>query len=146
LINAHRDDNGKPMIPLSKSLCTVGQIHVQDLVDNAPHAPNNCNLHSWSNQGNWGACCYTDDHAQAQCMWDKPKEITVYPGNGYENAAGGGGNITPGGAVNQWKGSSAHNDVMLNNGVWANYPWGAIGAGLKDGYAVVWFGVEADPG
>jgi uncharacterized protein YkwD len=78
-------------------------------------------------------------------MWGKPGELTVYPGNGYENAYGGGGNTTPAAAVDGWKNSPAHNEVMLNNGIWANYPWGAMGAGLYQGYAVVWFGVEPDP-
>ncbi len=78
-------------------------------------------------------------------MWQKPKELTVYPGNGYENAAGGGDSITPQQAVDLWKGSSAHKDVMLNEGIWEDYPWGAVGAGLYQGYAVLWFGVEPDP-
>ena len=124
----------------------MAQTHVIDLAEEGPHTVGNCNLHSWSDAGTWSPCCYTPDHAEAQCMWDKPKEITVYPGNGYENSAGGGNNITPAGAVDLWKNSAAHNDVMLNQGIWANYQWGAIGAGLKDGYANVWFGVEADPG
>jgi uncharacterized protein YkwD len=77
-------------------------------------------------------------------MWKKPKELTVYPGNGYENAAA--GVNTPGAAVDAWKNSAPHNDVMLNQGIWKDYPWGSVGAGMQGGYAVVWFGVEADPG
>lgn len=145
LVNAYRQDNGLPAIPLSPSLCTVGQLHVEDLAINAPHQQASCNLHSWSDQGDWSPCCYTSDHAQAECMWAKPGELTVYTGNGYENAYGGGGVATPSGAVDGWKSSPGHNDVMLNQGIWTGYPWGAVGAGLYQGYAVLWFGVEADP-
>lgn len=145
LINAYRTENGKPAVPLSPSLCTVGQTHVIDLADNAPHQVGNCNLHSWSDQGPWVECCYTSDHANAACMWSKPGELTVYPGNGYENAYGGGGNVSPAQAVDGWKNSPGHNDVMLNQGIWVNYPWGAMGAGLYQGYAVVWFGEQTDP-
>ena len=103
-----------------------------------------CNLHSWSNQGMWTACCYTADHAQAQCMWDKPRELTTYPGNGYENAAF--GYATTAGAMAGWKASPGHNDVMLNLGTWTNTTWLAVGAAFQpNGYAVLWFGEVTDP-
>lgn len=92
LVNAYRGEHGLPAIPASSSLCTVGQTHVEDLKTNAPHTqPGGCNLHSWSDAGTWTPCCYTPDHAQAQCMWNKPRELTVYPGNGYENGSAGAG-------------------------------------------------------
>jgi len=143
LINAYRAEKGKPAIPLSPSLCIVGDTHAQDLVDNSPDAAPECNLHSWSNAGSWSPCCYTADHAQAKCMWDKPKELTSYPGNGYENAALGAQG--PAAALELWKGSPGHNDVILNQGIWKDFPWGAVGAGFDGGYAVLWFGQEADP-
>ncbi len=143
LLNAYRAEKGKPPIPLSPSLCIVGDTHAQDLVDNSPDAAPECNLHSWSDAGSWSPCCYTADHAQAKCMWDKPKELTSYPGNGYENAASGAQG--PAAALELWKGSPAHNDVILNQGIWKDFPWGAVGAGFEGGYAVLWFGQEADP-
>jgi uncharacterized protein YkwD len=145
LVNAYRGENGLPAIPASPSLCIVGHTHAEDLAVNAPHAVPGCNLHSWSDAGPWSACCYTDDHAQAQCMWNKPSELTSYPGNGYENAAGGGGELTPQQALDLWKASAGHNAVILNEGIWADTPWGALGAGVYMGYAVLWFGEEPDP-
>jgi len=142
LVNAYRSENGKPAIPLAPSLCMVGDTHVQDLADNNPDAAPECNLHSWSNAGSWSPCCYTADHAQAQCMWDKPTELTSYPGNGYENASRGA--QSPAAALDLWKASPGHNDVILSQGIWSDYPWGAIGAGFHGGYAVLWFGQEAD--
>lgn len=145
LLNDYRVENGLAPIPASSSLCTVGALHVQDLATEAPHAPADCNLHSWSNAGSWSGCCYTPDHAAAQCMWDKPRELTDYPGNGFENAAEGGGSLGPAQALDLWKGSPAHNAVMLNKGTWANLTWNAVGVGISGGYAVLWFGEETDP-
>ena len=145
LVNAYRAENSLPAIPASPSLCLVGDTHANDIVDNAPNAPANCNLHSWSDQGSWTACCYTADHAQAQCMWDKPRELTTYTGNGYENSAASGGTITPTQALNLWKNSSGHNAVILNEGIWANQNWQALGAGFKNGQANLWFGSSVDP-
>jgi uncharacterized protein YkwD len=145
LVNVYRGENGLPAIPASPSLCEVSTLHVHDLSDNSPHTqPGGCNLHSWSDQGPWSPCCYTPDHAQAQCMWDKPTELTVYPGYGYENAASGVG--SPAQALDLWKSSQGHNEVILNLGIWTNHPWQAIGADVYQGYSVLWFGEQVDPG
>ena len=144
LVNAYRGENGLPAIPASPSMCVVGQTHVQDLLDNAPHTqPGGCNLHSWSNAGAWTPCCYTPDHAQAMCMWVKPQELTDYPGFGYENASAGA--TSPAQALDGWKNSPAHNEVILNQGIWASHPWQALGAGYNGSFAVLWFGEEPDP-
>jgi uncharacterized protein YkwD len=78
-------------------------------------------------------------------MWDKPGQLTVYPSAGYENAAGAGGSITPAQALSLWKNSPGHNAVILNQGIWANQTWRAVGAGVQDGYAMLWFGSSVDP-
>jgi hypothetical protein len=143
-LNKYRAKSGKAAIPASPSLCAVGQAHVIDLAKNNPVTAT-CNLHSWSNQGSWSSCCYTDDHAQAGCMWNKPKELTTYTGTGYENAHAGGG--SPFYIINTSWGSQspAHRAVMLNQGQWANRTWRAVGAGMYQGYAVLWFGEQVDP-
>jgi len=125
-------------------MCVVGDTHAVDLFEQQPHTVGECNLHSWSSAGSWSSCCYTSDHAAAQCMWDKPRELTDYPGNGYENAAWASGGLTPFEALELWKGSAGHNAVMLNEGGWADISWNAVGAGFHDGYVVLWFGEEAD--
>jgi uncharacterized protein YkwD len=145
LVNAYRVEQGLAAIPASPSLCAVGQAHVVDLHEQQPHEKANCNLHSWSDAGSWSGCCYTSDHAKAECMWNKPRELTAYPGDGYENAATGSGPLTPAAALALWKGSKAHNDVILNRGIWAERPWRALGAGVHEGYAVLWFGRDDDP-
>jgi uncharacterized protein YkwD len=141
LIDAYRAMNGLPSIPTSTSMMIVAQTHAEDLALEHPDV-GECNLHSWSDAGSWTPCCYTPDHAEAQCMWDKPRELTTYPGDGFEISAS--GTATAASALAAWQGSPPHDDVILNAGTWASYPWGAIGAGMHSGYAVVWFGVESD--
>lgn len=140
VINAYRQDKGLPAIPLSPSLTAVAEAHVTDLRDYSPDS-GSCNLHSWSDRDSWSACCYTPNHASAQCMWDKPRELTSYSGNGYEIASAGTG--TPNSALANWMDSKAHHDVILNRDIW-DEPWLAMGAAIADGYAVVWFGRELD--
>ena len=144
LVNEYRAQNGLSAIPLSSSLTYVAQTHVKDLHNSPPTGV--CNMHSWSQNGTWSSCCYTSDHAKAQCMWDKPRELTNYSGNGFENAFGGsdGYIATAQNALEGWKHSQGHNTVILNQGNWANITWKALGVGLYKGYAVLWFGQEVD--
>ncbi len=143
MIIEYRAAYGLPAIPLSKSLTTVAKIHVNDLEDNFVD-DGVCNMHSWSSKGNWTPCCYTSDHAQAKAMWSKPKELTKYTGYGFEIAHGGKGyTATAVSALNGWKSSTLHNDLILNHGRW-DRKWNAIGVGIYGGYAVVWFGWDFD--
>lgn len=149
LVNEYRMQNGRATVPVSQWLSAVGQWHVWDLAANAP-VGGNCNLHSWSNARPqlWQAVCYTPDHAQAQQMWGKPGQISAgaYTGTGYEIAAGASpGSITPATALGLWQASTGHNQVLLSQGSWANLTWRAIGVGLFNGHAVVWFSDRADP-
>ena len=151
LIMTYRKSKGLKPIPISNSLTKVAQAHCYDLVVNKPDTPSRCNAHSWSDKGSWSSCCYTADHKQAKCMWNKPKEFSNYIGNGYEIAAGSSEpntsdyKMSPEYALKLWKGSVHHNDVILNKSIWKDMKWNAIGVGMKDGIATVWFGVETDP-
>jgi uncharacterized protein YkwD len=46
--------------------------------------------------------------------------------------------------LESWKGSPGHNAVILNEGIWSDSNWKAIGVGIYKGYAVIWFGEEPD--
>lgn len=143
-INQYRVDHGLAAIAVSARLTQVARFHVEDLTAHGTGAAG-CNLHSWSfGDPRWTGCCYTPDHAQAQCMWDKPQQISAYASPGYEIAAGGGGSITPAVAVSLWDGSTGHRDVILNAGTWAGRTWRGLGCAIETGYAVVWFGELAD--
>ncbi|MEN9937910.1 MAG: hypothetical protein RLZZ387_4489 [Chloroflexota bacterium] len=152
-VNAYRVENGLDAVPISRSLTTVAQLHVRDLQEFRPNSGTDargqpCNLHSWSANGPWTAVCYTPDHASAKGMWDKPREITAgaYAGTGFENAfAAYGTRATAGAALDSWKASSGHNQVILQQGTFARYNWPAMGVGVSENYIVLWFGNRADP-
>lgn len=147
-INEYRRQIGQPEFRLSKSLTTVARTHI---VDSNRYHPEiqvdqrgiKGNLHSWSPNGPWTPMAYTDDHAYAQAMWDKPRELSVYPGNGYEIAYRGGFRTSPEGALNGWKSSPGHNGVIVGDGYWSGLS--CMGVGIDGNYAFVWFGGEEDP-
>ena len=140
-INEYRASKGLPRVAVSPLLNEVAQLHVEDLENNSPDR-GECNMHSWSKSKQWSSCCYTDNHSNVSCMWDKPREITNnrYSGNGYEIAAWSSNTITPSYALDLWKKSKGHHDVILNRGIWNRATWRSIGVAMSDHYAVVWFG------
>ena len=149
LILNYRASKGLEEIPLSSSLTFVAQTHAKDLALNIP-LKGKCNAHSWSDQGDWKECCYTSNHNNSNCMWDKPAELTSYSGAGYEIAArlltkDPTIKITAKEALDGWKKSPGHNKVILNTSKWKSMHWQAIGIGMYNGAACVWFGEEKDP-
>ncbi|GKV57375.1 hypothetical protein NCCP2222_33220 [Sporosarcina sp. NCCP-2222] len=148
LINDYRISLGLKPLPISKSLTTVARTHV---VDSNQYAPEKnvdvrgvkCNLHSWSSNGKWSDVCYTPDHEYAKRMWDKPRELTSYPGNGYEISVYYSAEMSPSVALKAWQGSSGHNNVIIGDGAWSNLS--TMGIGIHGNYAHVWFGKESDP-
>ncbi|HEY9045707.1 MAG TPA: CAP domain-containing protein [Ohtaekwangia sp.] len=145
LIMEYRKSKGLESIPLSSKLTKVAQIHGRDLADNYTFDPNNkCNPHSWSKKGNWTSCCYTSDHKQAQCMWDKPKEIAGYPSQGFEIAYWSSSGATAQEGLDGWKISPGHNPLLINSGTWSKVKWKAIGVALYKEYGLVWFGEVTD--
>jgi len=144
LINHYRQEQDLSSVPYSVSLSIVAETHIDDLIQHYT-INDDCNLHSWSENGNWSACCYTSDHEQAECMWSKPGELTSYEGAGYEIVAYKSSGITAKKALELWKKSEGHNSVISNLGKWAEIEWKAMGTAIRDDYAVVWFGEEKDP-
>jgi uncharacterized protein YkwD len=145
IIMEYRKENKLEPIPLSENLSYVAQTHAHDLMENYKFDVSNvCNPHSWSAKGKWSACCYTSDHKQSACMWAKPKELTGYPGNGYEILYYSTAGATAQEGLDGWKVSPAHNPLIINSGIWANAKWKAIGIGIYGTYGMVWFGDEPD--
>ncbi len=128
---AYRESLQLPKIPLSTSLTYVAQQHCNDLQNNVGKL-----THSWS------TCDFKKD---ASCMWLKPQELTDYKGYGYECSHWSSGIATAASAMNGWKGSKLHNDVLINQGIWKSYRWQAVGIGIYGNYACIWFGRETDP-
>jgi uncharacterized protein YkwD len=152
LINRYRASHGLPAIANSRSLNKVARVHVLDLAKNLPaegkdHRGEDCNLHSWSDQGSWTPVCYTSDPRSAERMWDKAKEITNY---GYTEAAYENAywtsqrDVSPARALEGWKKSPKHNALILETGVWEGLGINAIGVGIYKGFAVIWVGNAHD--
>lgn len=145
LIMEYRKSKNLDPIPLSSKLTLVAQTHAKDLAEHYDFNPKNkCNPHSWSKNGNWTSCCYTNDHKVASCMWTKPKEIAGYDGNGFEIAyySSLGANAVEG--IEGWKISPGHNPLLINSGTWSTLKWNAIGIGIYKEYGLVWFGEVKD--
>jgi uncharacterized protein YkwD len=145
LMMAYRKSKKLKPIPLSAKLSKVAQTHARDLADHYEFNPEGkCNPHSWSSKGKWTSCCYTSDHKQAKCMWDKPMEIAEYNSPGYEIAYYSSLGASAQEGLEGWKHSPAHNPLIINEGMWSKAEWKAVGIGLYKEYGVVWFGQAED--
>lgn len=135
-----RAENGLMAITRSPTLSRVAALHAADLERHPPRG--RCNSHSWSANGAWTPCCYTRDHTQARCMWDKPREISrgAYTAEGFEIVCHNADGMTAQAAMACWRRSRQHRDVLLNRGVWRDRPWRAMGVAVSAHYAVVWLG------
>jgi thioredoxin-related protein len=143
LLNDARKKKGLPAITVSRSLSYVARLHAHDL--HTHPRLGNCNMHTWSDNGPWKPCCYTPDHKNGACMWDKPRELTPYPADGFELSHFYGDGVTPKSAQSGWLGSNGHRVVLLNEGDWKKMNWQALGVGIVGNYAVAWFGTANDP-
>ena len=151
LIMDYRTKNGLSEIPLSGDLTLVAGRHSLDTTENIWAAglnlPEGANLHSWSD------VFYYGDHRNAEVMWETPERLgTDYPGYGFEISGAGYSGIEA--ALVGWQTSPGHDAVILNQGIWADTEWNAIGVGVEtDGSTGstfggriyhVWFGREVD--
>lgn len=143
LINAVRSEHGLPLIKLSKSLSFVAKEHVLDLNLNHPDS-SICNLHSWSDKGNWTACCYQPYVYDQKCMWNKPDELTNYRANGYELAYWDESVIIPDSIIGVLEDVPQALQMILGLGQWSDKKWYALGVGIMNNYVAVWFGARTD--
>ncbi len=130
-------------IPLSNSLCYVAKQHAVDLVTNNPDT-STCNFHSWSDKGDWKACCYEKEIKDKSCMLDKPSEITGYKGAAYEIIYWENKQATPERAFDQWRETAVARAMITNFKEWESYSWGAIGISVYKGFAIAWLGEDND--
>lgn len=154
LVNKLRSDNGLSAIRVTGSLYKVAKWHVIDLAENAPHKDKTdakgepCGLHSWSDKGEgrggWKPVCYTPDHKYAGDIWDKPREITNYKGEGYENVYWTSAPLSPSMVIRFWGNRQSERDMILGANDWKNSRWNAMGVGIYGNYAAVWFGSKTD--
>jgi hypothetical protein len=143
LINAHRLVQGEREIPLSASLSFVARTHVIDLFTNHPDT-GICNLNSWSDKGDWTACCHNKYIPKEECIRNKPKELTSYTGEGYELTYAEILSTSADTVFRFWKKIDEANEFLLNRGRWEEKTWRAMGVGMYKSYAVVWMGQRTD--
>jgi hypothetical protein len=133
MINNYRQLNGLGALQPSKSLCYVAHVHARDLFHNKPcKVP--CGLHSWSDQGRWTACCYSDKDPRYAC----------YKGKGYELAYWEKDVTSPSEPFTMWISHNISSDMLLNWGSWKARYWKVVGAAVYRGYVLVWLGEEND--
>ena len=151
LIMDYRAENGLAPIPLSLGLTTTAGRHAGDTLYNIWDAglvlPPGTNLHSWSDAP------YFADHSEPEVMWEAPSRYgTDYPGIGFEISAAGYASVED--ALDGWKTSPGHDNVIMNEDIWTTRSWNAIGIGVEIDPTVstfggriyhVWFGSEEDP-
>lgn len=143
LINDYRKSQNLPFIPLSKSLCYVAKLHIDDLITNKPDTAN-CSFHSWSGKGTWKPCCFRKENKDKYCILTKPKELTNYPGLGHEIVFWESRDATAEKAIKQWKETSVSRFIITNFKEWEKCQWNAMGVGIKEGFAILWVGEDAD--
>lgn len=134
LVNDYRAENKLPPVPMSEALSIVGNRHLLDLILNIKGF-----THSWSN------CPYDiKDSKTWNCLFDAPKRLNVdYKGKGYENLyRNNGGNADPKTALEAWKKSKLHNDLILNLNSWSDVKYDAFGVAIQGQYAALWFGTK----
>jgi hypothetical protein len=144
MVNEYRKQYDLPPIPLSRSLSYVASVHAKDLFLHHPDA-GPCNFHSWSAHGTWKPFCYPRDENKKSSVWDKPKEITRYPGKGFEIVYWENNPVVIDSVINVWKSEEYFVSFLLNTGKWDGKKWNAIGIGIWENYACAWFGEVTDP-
>ncbi|KAI9294114.1 hypothetical protein K502DRAFT_11039 [Neoconidiobolus thromboides FSU 785] len=132
-LNAERSKRGLYQINISKKLTKVAQAHVDDLSKYADSKPG---LHDWPSVFK---CKISEGY---KCMWDKPRQLTGYSGNGYEVSFL--GLTKPKDLIRGWLNSKPHAEVLLNQGSWHDNKWEAVGAATRGQYSVMWFGEVSD--
>ena len=164
LIMDYRAEMGLPPIPLSGALTATAGRHAADTYynmmlegleygqqpDGSWGWPSGGNLHSWSDAP------YFADHSDPEVMWFAPERLGLdYPSAAYEISAA--GYASGAAALEGWKNSPGHNNVIINQSIWQSFSWEAIGVGMllnpegepgltfQGNIFHVWFGADPDP-
>jgi len=136
IINEYRAQNNLPPVALSEPLSFVANRHILDLTINVKYL-----THGWSN------CPYDIKNEKTwDCVFESPKRLkTNYQGQGFENLYRNlNGNASPQLALEAWKKSPMHNNLILNLDIWKNTKYDAFGVAVSGNYAAVWFGSRGD--
>lgn len=143
MINEYRARLALDPIPLSKSLSYVAKTHASDLAANYPMGED-CNMHSWSDKGDWKPFCFPADQDRKNDIKDKAKELTSYPGKAWEITYWDNTVLDLTMVMEFWRSIPYTANMMSNTGKWADTPWKSMGIAIEKGYVLVWFGQDVD--
>jgi len=143
LVNAYRAKLALDAIPLSKSLSYVAKVHAADLSKNFT-TNDDCNMHSWSDKGQWKAFCFPADQNRRSDVKDKAREIANYPGKAWEITYWENEKIDVAFVLEFWNSIPYTASMIGNTGKWANKTWQSMGIGIQDGYVLLWLGEKVD--
>jgi len=132
IINEYRTQNNLPPVSLSDALSLVANRHLLDLNWNLKYL-----THGWSN------CPYELKNEKTwDCVFTSPQRLgTNYTGRGYENLYRNlNGNAVPSLALEAWKKSPMHNNLILNLDIWKETKFDAFGVAISGNFAAIWFG------
>eukprot|EP01083_Nonionella_stella_P012017 34114_1 len=127
----------------------VAKLHVENSCQVSSLSNRKCwNPHSWDEipgtRQDYKTCCYSPmKSATFNCIWYKPREIAGFDEDGFEITSGGGSTLAD--ALNGWKQSPGHNEVIIQSNSWKYYKWRSIGCAVVIGQvAHCWFSKKAD--
>lgn len=143
VINKYRSDLSLDAIPLSNSLSYVAKKHAADLVANYP-LEDGCNMHSWSDKGDWKPFCFPADQSRKNDVKDKAMELTNYTGKAWELTYWDNIDITAEEVLSFWNSIPATAAMLSNTDKWSDVVWNSIGIGMNEGYVLVWLGKKED--
>ena len=171
-MNRERVMKGLPRLECSERLREIALTHAMDQMAHvkAGGSFGKCNLHTWFQKNqDYKDCCYTSDHANPKCMWEKPKEIfgktlfffilarLSYSGNANLNFILGNEcknsgfevsvrvwprDITQSEAIQLWKDSPGHARVIFTEGPWKILK--KMGCANFGQFAHCWFSAASD--
>jgi len=142
-INDYRAQKGLHRVPVDDTLCKVAYYHSWDQEESVKRY-GEWEGHSWlrnSKDGySWKVC---DMESDPNCMGNKPKEFNgAWNSWGYEISTRRVPRMTASIALNNWKGSPDHHDVIINQGNFKDkitYKWTKLGAAYNGNSANAWF-------
>lgn len=143
LINTYRAKLMLDPITLSKSLCYVAKTHAADLSQNHPIGED-CNMHSWSANGDWKPFCFPSDQNRKNDVKDKAKELTFYPGKAWEITYWDNQELNLDDVVAFWTSIEYTAAMLSNTDKWKDKGWKSIGVGIHEGYVLIWLGEKED--
>lgn len=143
LINQYRAKLMLDPITLSNSLCYVAKTHAKDLAQNYPIGVD-CNMHSWSANGDWKPFCFPSDQNRKNDVKDKAKELTSYPGKAWEITYWDNQELDLDDVLAFWTSIEYTAAMLSNTEKWKDKAWKSIGVGIYDGYVLLWLGQMED--